>query len=125
MSTRSRVGIIDKDKHIKSIYIHFDGYIQGGVGETLFKYYQDVDTIKALIELGDCSILHNTPQETAGSAYGKAPAIENCSLEDLYDNWVESGEDYLYVYSIPEKQWYVHYLGDEGFRLLEDLINEK
>lgn len=54
MGTRSRVGVMHGDK-CKSIYIHWDGYLDG-VGKTLLEHY---DSAKAnhLVALGDASSL--------------------------------------------------------------------
>lgn len=56
MSTRSMIGIELKDKSIKAVYCHFDGYPEG-VGKTLLKYYTHYPKVKELIELGPISAL--------------------------------------------------------------------
>ncbi len=58
MSTRSVIAVEDSaTKTVKAIYCHHDGYVLGGVGETLYEYYQDNAKIAALIELGSLSSL--------------------------------------------------------------------
>ena len=37
------------------IYVHWDGYIEAGVGECLFSWFNDHAKAKNLIALGDCS----------------------------------------------------------------------
>ena len=54
ISTRSRIGIINKDGSIESIYCHYDGYIEG-VGNILNNHYKDINRIRSLISLGDIS----------------------------------------------------------------------
>ena len=39
------------------IYSHFDGYINGGVGQELFTHYQDYEKILALISLGSMRVV--------------------------------------------------------------------
>jgi hypothetical protein len=56
MSTRSRIGIINSNKTITSIYCHFDGY-PSAVGNTLFHHYTNTKKIRQLIALGDLSSL--------------------------------------------------------------------
>jgi len=56
MSTRSRIGIVNKDGTVRSIYCHFDGYPEG-VGETLRKHYNTPEKINELLDLGDISTL--------------------------------------------------------------------
>jgi hypothetical protein len=40
MSTSSYIGKQNKDGSINYVYCHNDGYINGGVGEMLFKNYK-------------------------------------------------------------------------------------
>jgi hypothetical protein len=56
MATRSRIGIELECGQIKSIYCHFDGYLQG-VGLMLHEHYQDKTKVEKLIALGDISFL--------------------------------------------------------------------
>lgn len=59
MSTRSRIGVVNPDGTITSIYCHSDGYLEGphGVGHKLVKFYNLPATVKALMALGDLSSL--------------------------------------------------------------------
>ena len=63
MSTSSWIGFRNKDKTIRFIYCHHDGYIKNGVGETLVKHYSDPETINKLLDLGDLSALGTEPVE--------------------------------------------------------------
>lgn len=63
MSTRCRIGILNKDGTITSIYCHHDGYMKGGVGERLVVHYTDEAKIRKLLELGDISSLGTEPVE--------------------------------------------------------------
>ena len=57
MSTNARIGKLLPDGTIKHIYTHFDGYVEGGVGETLVDHYNEVTVIDELLSLGDLSVL--------------------------------------------------------------------
>lgn len=57
MSTRSRIGMVQADGKVVSIYCHNDGYVQG-VGDTLLHHYTDPKKVESLISLGDISSLH-------------------------------------------------------------------
>lgn len=63
MSTRSRIGILNQDNTVTSIYCHFDGYLSG-VGLTLHHHYRSPDKIVELISLGDMSSLAPTIEES-------------------------------------------------------------
>jgi len=55
MSTRSYIGIQDGET-ITAIYCHFDGY-PSAVGQELSDHYTDPEKVRALVALGDLSVL--------------------------------------------------------------------
>ena len=57
MSTRSEIGILNKDNTVTSIYCHWDGYPDYN-GAILSKYYTDEKIVRELIKNGDLSSLH-------------------------------------------------------------------
>ena len=73
MGTRSRIGVMHGDK-VKSIYCHWDGYLEG-VGATLLKYY---DSAKAnhIVALGDMSSLQADIGEKHAFSKHDVPNIE-------------------------------------------------
>jgi hypothetical protein len=74
MGTRSRIGVMHGDK-VKSIYCHWDGYLEG-VGATLLKHY---DSAKAnhLVALGDMSSLQADIGEKHAFSKHDVPGIEH------------------------------------------------
>ena len=56
MSTRSRIGIVNKDGKVVSIYCHSDGYPSYN-GNILRKHYKSERKVRELIGLGDISVL--------------------------------------------------------------------
>jgi len=60
MSTRSRIGIRNKDNTITSIYCHWDGYPTWN-GKMLLTYYTKREDVEKLIKLGNLSTLGRTP----------------------------------------------------------------
>jgi hypothetical protein len=56
MGTRSRIGMMNEDGSITSVYCHWDGYPSHN-GVILLENYQDPERIKMLISLGDLSSL--------------------------------------------------------------------
>ena len=57
MSTNSRIGKLLPDGRVRAITCHWDGYVEGGVGEELLKYYSDSTKIDSLLDLGNLSAL--------------------------------------------------------------------
>jgi hypothetical protein len=56
MATRSYIGIRNLDASVDYIYCHYDGYPSHN-GAILTEHYNTIDKVKALLELGDLSIL--------------------------------------------------------------------
>ena len=73
MSTRSMIAF-NNGSTITAIYCHFDGYLEG-VGKTLMNYWNDIEKVEALMELGDLSVL--------GTEIGEKQNFDNCTN----DNW--------------------------------------
>ena len=63
MSTRSLIAIEKSDGTYDTIYCHYDGYIENGVGEELFRNYKDLMKVEKLISLGNRRQLVNTKLE--------------------------------------------------------------
>lgn len=74
MSTNSRISLY-KEGNIKSIYCHWDGYIEHN-GEILFKYYTTEEEVEKLVALGDISIL--------GKRIGEKVDFDKMTLDPIY-----------------------------------------
>lgn len=111
---------------ITCIYSHWDGYIEG-VGETLFKHYQDYEKVKALIELGDISSLGEFLSPKEGETHTFVEPAPNTTVayhRDRGDNYDDvkpkeftefavkelAGkwglQEYNYLYGL-DKKWYL------------------
>lgn len=104
MATRSSVSAITKDG-IKSIYVHWDGYIEG-VGKTLYHHYTNQKKIEELINIGDMSSLAGTIKESSKGSYQDSPptTLPDWNFRELYNNF---GNDLEYHYFWNGHQWYV------------------
>jgi hypothetical protein len=56
MSTRSRIGYVEKDGSVVSIYSHWDGY-PSHHGTILLNHYKTLSKVKSLVKLGAISSL--------------------------------------------------------------------
>lgn len=121
MSTRSRIGVLDPDNRVRSIYCHFDGY-PTGVGAKLRDNWTNPGRVEELIALGDLSAL--------GSIIGSKHSFDN-HYEEMRENgtdwclfydrdrgeqnvghvehplgsWPDYGQEWEYLFSPKEREW--------------------
>lgn len=75
MSTRSTITAKFSDGKYRSVYCHFDGYIDG-VGKTLANHYNTQTSIESLISNGGISVLRQTIEDTEFYARDRGEEIE-------------------------------------------------
>ena len=99
MSTRSHIGLQNPDGTISAIYCHFDGYIQGGVGQKLVENLTEPEEIKKFLQQGDRSSFSApyTDCENTGSV-----------TYDCMEDWL-SNEKEEYMYLFRKGEWYYVY----------------
>ncbi len=119
MATSATISYERPDGKIRSIYCHWDGYIEG-VGKTLIEHYNG-SNLDALMDLGDLSILGNIPQSDAKGWDISAPrdddyclsyrdrgetdtdAVEYADFNEFKEKAYLQEYNYLYCYNT----WYV------------------
>lgn len=117
MGTRSRIGIENEDGTITSIYCHWDGYVFNN-GAMLYHYYDNVDKINQLMELGDLSSLGpeigekhdwNSDNKEWCLSYGRDRGERNTEarISTGYNDFLRIQEEYNYVFKPKENVWYV------------------
>jgi hypothetical protein len=128
MATRSMIGM-EKDGKIFAAYCHYDGYLEG-VGNTLYRHYQNPEKILKLISLGDMSQLdeefepaagvehsYNKPAKGVTVYYGRDRGEEHTetriyeSRERMFDVQWDCDFFYLWVdgcwiYSTGKRRWH-------------------
>ena len=132
MGTRARIGIVEPDGSVTSIYTHWDGYPDHH-GPILLNHYTTEERVRALLALGDLSVLaedigekhdFNNPPEGVCNAYGRdrgedgVSARRSASVNDLK----EIAEEYTYLFR-PGIGWQVSGR-DDGYVSLADLIKD-
>ena len=123
-ATRWSVGIEDPNGKVTSVYGHYDGYPEY-VGKLLKKHFSNPSLVKQLIKLGKSGI------STLGTKIGKKhdfdmPYDEKEKLgyttfygrdrgeggnftqvsKDRTQIKTNSGEEFLYIWSVKDKKWY-------------------
>lgn len=122
MSTRSRVGIKEKDGTVRSVYVHWDGYV-AGVGKTLYESYQNVDKIEQLINLGDMSSLASEVEKCEPyTQRGEDLNITTESLASFKKNWASCDEEYVYLYT--DGRWMTNSVYKDNWESLDSLMKD-
>lgn len=107
MSTHSYIAVENKNGTIDAVYCHFDGYIEGGVGETLFTHYNERKLVKQLISHGEMSALGDTIDDTDfyhSDYHGQPLVINHYENKDDFKN--DSSVDYKYLFTL-DNEWVV------------------
>ena len=116
MSTRSRIGIMNDNGTVTSIYCHYDGYPSHN-GEILVQYYNTEEKIRELMNLGDISVLGpvigvKCDFDTFASsnlnqclAYGRDRGETDVSarVHATIERFLADGEEYNYLWR--DNQW--------------------
>lgn len=103
MSTHATVTQKTDDGY-RSIYVHFDGYYSG-VGHTLFHHYNTAEKVKQLIDLGDCSVLAPTLENSVFYHRDRGESFKDVAPEEVDDVYeVNLRGDYNYLYQ--NSQWF-------------------
>ena len=108
MGTRSRIGIINDDGSVDSIYVHNDGYLEG-VGLALANDYVDAVKIRALIDEGDHSAIAGKVQSYRSlgeSIKETAPRRDPCTRE-FYEGAEKDDCYFAYLFDSYNSEWLV------------------
>ena len=133
MATRSNIAYKTPEGKIRSSYCHWDGYPEHN-GEMLKRYYTDYDKVKALVDLGQISVLapkdnpsteshsFETPEEDVTIFYGRDRGESNVGYREYDDfaEYVDNGEEYMYFFD--GKDWLVNdhqEKDDNGFPIFD------
>ena len=115
MSTRSNIGILNSDGTVDYVYCHFDGYLENN-GQILNQHYTTEGKVRALINLGDLSVLGEDIGETTVKgcclAYGRDRGESGVVARKVsyVDYTKEYFEEYMYLFT-PGQGWEVREYG--------------
>lgn len=111
MSTRSRIGIEEKDGSITSVYCHFDGYVDG-VGLALIKNFDTEEKARELIDLGDLSTVGGNLESTIAYCRDRDEEYSQ-SIHSSQDDYInpKRAEAIEYYYLFSNGEWMVSYNG--------------
>lgn len=127
MSTSSTIALENADGTILQVYCHSDGY-PTGVGATLENHYNTPDQIKALLALGDVSVLdasiecpegHSFDTRIKGHTvfYGRDRGETDCDaiLYSCNSDWrFGDMQEYNYIFRHETQSWEVSNSGEKS-----------
>lgn len=134
MSTRARIGIVNDDFTVTSIYTHNDGYINHH-GPLLLNVYNTSTKIRKLMELGSLSRLAENlgKKHNFDTSWSKHPTWCCSYARDRgyrgdqtgatnYESitvFLDYSEEYMYLFGLESEKWWVW---DEDTNLWVDLL---
>lgn len=136
MATRSRIGILNEDGTVSSVYCHWDGYPSHN-GRILSTSYTDTEKVRKLINLGSISFLDDEvetsdphtfekPKEGVTVAYHRDrgedynPPRINGSLDEYFE---DDNEEYGYLFV--DGEWLVKpCYGDRPIQTIKEALAE-
>lgn len=108
MATRSIIGMEMPDGTVRSIYCHFDGYIEHH-GPILVESYNTAEKVSALLDRGDLSTLNTTPESSGAykdRGEGNVDAITYNDI-DQFVNDIRSRTVISHIYLFRNEEWWL------------------
>ena len=120
MSTRSTVSLMTKENTVKSIYIHWDGYLSHN-GKILLSEYRNYEDVLSLVSYGDRSTLPTLSELGPDGDGGEDSACRTYrNVIQWYDKMIDGDrQEYNYIFVIDK--WYL--LTPAKLTPLEEMID--
>jgi hypothetical protein len=138
MSTNSRIGKLLPDGRVRAITCHWDGYVEGGVGEDLLNHYSDSSKVDSLLDLGNLSALgkeigekqdfndFTSQNQNWCLAYGRDRGESNMESKIVTLEEFQTNLNWPYLYLFKEGEWnFSHIYGDVhkiGWRTISSVL---
>jgi hypothetical protein len=100
MGTHAMIGIWNPETdEVTASYVHYDGYVKGGVGETLVKHYHGNLLASTVATGGYLSSLSENYARDRAEAVHVDPAEKYKSVEEyLKEGWDYAAAHYMYLW---------------------------
>ena len=131
MSTHSTIWLKNNDNTFTGIYCHNDGYIENN-GKILLMYYNDLFSVKSLIDLGSLSSLQkylsttlnhsfDNPAKDVTIAYHRDRGEDFCQYKNIdIKDLPKYYEEYNYLFI--DGEWQYIKSDETNFKKLKDAI---
>ena len=136
MATRARIGILQDDLSVLSVYHHWDGYPEW-LGVTLEEHYNTKEKVSKLIDGGNMSscysdnqydeekqeFVKNDPKPEYYGGDDERPRLSRNFTQFAFDS--KSGEEYLYLFVDNEWNGFSldHKYSEEDWEILDTKVN--
>ena len=136
MATRARIGILQDDLSVLSVYHHWDGYPEW-LGVTLEEHYNTKEMVSKLIDGGNMSscysdnqydekkqeFVKNDPKPEYYGGDDERPRLSRNFTQFAFDS--KSGEEYLYLFVDNEWNGFSldHKYSEEDWEILDTKVN--
>ena len=136
MATRARIGILQDDLSVLSVYHHWDGYPEW-LGVTLEEHYNTKEKVSKLIDGGNMSscysdneydeekqeFVKNDPRPVYYGGDDERPRLSKNFTQFAFDS--KSGEEYLYLFIDGEWNGFSldHKYSEEDWEILDTKVN--
>lgn len=107
MGTRSLIGYYNAETGaVKASYVHYDGYVRGGVGQMLVEHYNDDDAAWLVGTGGYLSGLEEDYEAARKASAHSDPATDFASVKEYLEKGFDScGAEYVYLWD--GEAWFV------------------
>jgi hypothetical protein len=124
MATRCRVGILNEDLSVKSMYVHWDGYPEH-TGKVLNRYYVEPETVQNLVDGGYLSSIGDARPGAREPFTLRNIPHEDQALHHALNAWPDSGQDFEYCFNPREGSWAFRktYGADTAWKSLKHYLN--
>ncbi len=123
MSTRGLIAIQDADKKVRSVYLHFDSYVDGA-GEILVNHYTTKEQVEELLDLGPMSGIEETIEKCVAYHRDRSEKYQDPVVWDNADTMLKNASDMFwaeYCYLFKDGEWYFDKTYEpKGWRLVKD-----
>lgn len=122
MSTHCKIGmlVIGTNK-IKSIYCHFDGYLDG-VGKILVEHYTTPKKVESLLNLGPISSLGENPDlQTIAFSRDLGETDVEFRMDTFKDYLKSKTVEYIYLFSPITNEWRYTQPNDKRMKSFNDM----
>jgi len=122
MATRSTISVVFNTGEVRSIYCHFDGYLEHN-GLLLNEHYNTQEMAEELVRMGDASDLDKSIESSTFYARDRNEELTIKSFWNL-DIFMTTYSPQEYNYLFKDGKWFVARESGKNFRELSEVLGD-